>query len=114
MSSKAMAQQIDELQTENERAAIRRKADQKRQHPNPDAEKIAMLYEKYSLWNVDYSLEQRTKIRFGERDKATYEDEDPGIMEYLQFLVVGTALVVLFPLWIIPYIAYKAWEERRK
>ena len=65
MSSKAMAQQIDELQTENERAAIRRKADQMRQHPNPNAEEIAALYEKYSLWNANYSLEQRNKIRSG-------------------------------------------------
>ena len=53
----------DEIEANEKRQKIYTMTNEIRKHPHPEAEEIAALYEKYSLLNVENSLENRREIR---------------------------------------------------
>ncbi len=55
----------DEVEAIRDQQRIFRKADEIRRHNSIDAAKIAEIYEKFSLENIDIGLENRRKIRAG-------------------------------------------------
>lgn len=62
----------DEVKAIGKRQKIYRKADEiRRRHSSSDTENIAMLYEKFSLENIEIGLKNRREIRAGKSEKKS-------------------------------------------